>query len=403
MVFSLLLAVSLALSAAQDSPALAASEISAAVEAASDGRDAEALAAFERVVAADPDNHEARLWIARLHARMGDHDLAEPVYRSVLLEDPDNLDAMLGVADSLLRRDEPVQAIEVLEVLAANNGDVLGALGRAHRAADHAEQAIDYLRRAVGVAPTRRNLLSLEGAREFYLHRIQVSAGNEQFSDATPESTLGDLALNIRLANRWRLLAQGQVQRKFGRTEERGGGGIEWRFASATTLRAVALIGPDNRIAPEQDYLGEVRHAYRATTWSATARYFDFGGTETISFSPAIAWTPDSPLSLALGYAASRTDSQTMSTTTGHSAFLRAAVRVDPRISIQGGYASGVEDFDRFSIDRTGDFRAHTLSGGVRVYLPTTTVIVAHYEYQTRSRSPKRDMGRATVSLVQTF
>ena len=116
MVFSLLLAVSLALGpSAQESAAPATPGLPEAVEAANDGGDAEALAAFERVVSADPDNHEARLWIARLHARMGDHDLAEPVYRSVLLEDPDNLAAMLGVADALLRRDEPAAAIDVLE------------------------------------------------------------------------------------------------------------------------------------------------------------------------------------------------------------------------------------------------------------------------------------------------
>ncbi|MDA1184375.1 MAG: hypothetical protein O2930_07000 [Acidobacteria bacterium] len=78
-------------------------------------------------------------------------------------------------------------------------------------------------------------------------------------------------------------------------------------------------------------------------------------------------------------------------------------MRVYPRISLQGGYASGVEDFDRFSIDRTGDFRAHTFSGGARVYLPTMTAIIGQYEYQTRSRDTKRDMGRVTVSLAQTF
>jgi hypothetical protein len=82
---------------------------------------------------------------------------------------------------------------------------------------------------------------------------------------------------------------------------------------------------------------------------------------------------------------------------------VRAAVRVFPRLSLQAGYASGVDDFDRFSIDRIGDFRANTYSGGVRVYLPTMTAIVGQYEYQTRSRGGKRDMRRATVSLVQTF
>jgi len=337
---------------------------------------------------------------------MGHHDRAEPVYRSVLLEDPDNIDAMLGVADALVRRDEPALATEVLDVaeeLEANNAEVIGALGRAHRAADHSDQAITYLKRAVAVSPTRRNLLSLEAAQLFYLHSVEVRGADEQFSDATPESRLGDLLLNIRLTNRWRVLAQGQVQRKFGRTEERGGAGVEWRWTSATTLRAVALIGPDNRVTPEQDYLAEVRHTRRSITWTLTARHFDFDRAETTVLSPAVAWTPENPMSFGLGYALSRSDTQTTASVNGHSAYVRAAVRVYPRLSIQGAYKAGVDDFDRFSIDRIGDFRAHTVSGGVRVYLPTMTAIVAQYDYQARRRGPNRDMGRATGSLVQAF
>ena len=276
---------------AQESSAQAPPGLKEAVQAANEGRDAEALAAFERVVSTDPDNHEARLWIARLHARMGDHDLAEPVYRSVLLEDPDNFPAMLGVADALLRRDEPAQAIEALEVaetLAANNAKVLGALGRAHQAADHPDQAMTYLKRAVAAAPTRQRVRWLEAAGSLYLHHVEVRGANEQFSDSTPESTLGDLSLNIRLTNRWRMLAQGQVQRRLGTTEERGGAGVEWRWTPATTLRAVALVGPNNRVTPEQDYLAEVRHTYHSTTWTLTARHFDFGSAKTTVVSPAV-------------------------------------------------------------------------------------------------------------------
>jgi tetratricopeptide (TPR) repeat protein len=48
----------------------------------------QALDAFRRLAAANPDDHDARLWIARLHGWMGHPDQAEAVYRSVLLEDP---------------------------------------------------------------------------------------------------------------------------------------------------------------------------------------------------------------------------------------------------------------------------------------------------------------------------
>jgi hypothetical protein len=96
MVFSLLLAASLTLNPSpQESPAATGPTFPAAVQAANDGRDLEALASFQQLASANPNDHAARLWIARLHARMGHQDLAEPVYRSVLLEDPGNIDAMI--------------------------------------------------------------------------------------------------------------------------------------------------------------------------------------------------------------------------------------------------------------------------------------------------------------------
>ena len=68
---------------------------------------------------------------------------------------------------------------------------------------------------------------------------------------------------------------------------------------------------------------------------------------------------------------------------------------------LQGGYAAGVEDFENFSIDRVGDFRANTLSGGFRIDFPTLTGLVATYERQWRSGYA--DMSRFSLSLQQRF
>ena len=406
MVFSLLLAASLALpSPPQQSPAATDPGFSAAVQAANDGRDVEALTAFQRLASANPNDHAARLWIARLHARMDHQGLAEPVYRSVLQEDPGNIDAMLGVAAALLARDELAEAIEVLDVaegLAPDNDDVLGALGRAQRLAGRTALAIEYLERAVAIAPTEQHRLSLEGVRLSYLHRVETRGSSEQFRGATPDSRSGDLTVNVRLTDTWRVLGRGQVQRKFTEYDQRGGGGVEWRWKPATTLRAQALVGPDNRVMPEGDYLGEVQHTYKAGTWTASVRYFDFRGAGTTVFSSGVAWMPESPLSVALRYVISWTDAQTgASVETGHSAHLQGAYRVFPRVSFQAGYAAGVEDFENFSIDRIGDFRANTVSAGLRVDLPTLTALVVGYEYQWQRRN--RDIGRVAVSFLQSF
>ena len=80
----------------------AASDLSAAIELAESGRNAEALAAMQKIVAANPEDHLARLWIANVHMRMGHPELAEPVYRSIAVEDADNVDAWVGLGSALL-------------------------------------------------------------------------------------------------------------------------------------------------------------------------------------------------------------------------------------------------------------------------------------------------------------
>jgi len=230
------------------------------------------------------------------------------------------------------------------------------------------------------------------------MHRVETRGATEQFSGATPDSRNGDVRVDLRLTDRWRVLARGQVQRKSAATEERGGGGVEWRWTPATTLRAQALVGPSNRVLPEGDYLAEVQHTYKDATWTASVRHFDFRGTGTTVLSPAVLWMPDRPLSLTLRYALSWTDTRTATTLqAGHSAHLEGAYRPYSRLSIQAGYAASVEDFDNFSRDRVGAFRANTLSGGLRVYLPTMTAVVAQYEHQWLRRNSEID--RVTLSL----
>ena len=150
---SLLLATLLILgNPTQAAPGAASPSFNEAVQMATDGRDADALAAFRQLAARNPNDREPRLWIARLHERMGNPDLAEPVYRSVLLEDPASIEAALGVASTLLARHEAGEAIDLLtavEERAPQNAVVLELLGRAHRLAGRPARAIDYFERAV--------------------------------------------------------------------------------------------------------------------------------------------------------------------------------------------------------------------------------------------------------------
>jgi YaiO family outer membrane protein len=376
-----------------------------AAQLADEGRDAEALAAFRHLAARNPNDLEARLWIARLHERMGNLDQAESVYQSVLLEDPTRLEAALGVAMALLARNETEDAIELLESIErrdAENATALALLGRGHRQAGRTARAIDYFERAVAIAPTDEHRRRLEDARLSYGHRIETRGFGEQFSGSTPDTRGGDLALNYRLSERLRVIGRGQAQRKFSISEQRGGGGVEWRWRPATTLRAQLLLGPGNRVMPEGDFLGEVDYAYGPAVWTASLRYFDFTGARATFLSPAVSVPVSDRMSLALRYALSWSEtSSRVGVDVDHTAQVRGAYRLFRRLSLQVGYAAGVEDFENFSIDRIADFRANTVGGGVRLDFATLTTVTAGYDRQWRRGNI--EMGRANVAIQQRF
>src|SRR5262245_11203094 len=224
MVFSLLFLTLLSSEPPTQTPAIGRPTFADAVQMASEGRDAEALVAFERLVTANPDDREARLWIARLHERNGDTERAEAVYRSVLLEDPINVDAMVGVASAELARHELSDAVVVLErseELAPRNATVLMMLGLAHREAGQDARALDYFERAYALAPTAENQMLLEDARRVYGHRVQANLFAEDFSTGVSDTRSGELGVNLRLSDTWRVSGRGQVQRKFAVREER--------------------------------------------------------------------------------------------------------------------------------------------------------------------------------------
>jgi tetratricopeptide (TPR) repeat protein len=406
MLFPALFATLLLLAPASQEPAVEpAPTFDEAVQLANEGRDSDALAAFQQIARVNPDDRAARLWIARLHERAGDFDRAEPVYRSILLEDPGNLDAMLGVVAALLARDEYKETLEILEVaeeIAPRDDRVLAALGKANRLAGQQVRAIAYMERAVAAAPTEQHRLLLESTRLSYQHRVETRGFSEQFNGSTPDSRSGTVAVNIRWRDTLRLIGRGEVQRKFGVRDERAGGGFEWRWKPAITVRAQAMVWPGNQVLPEGDYLGEVEYTRETATWTTGVRYFDFTGARTSVGSVAVAWPASERLALGLRYAFSWTETSRLSVgEIGNTAHVTAAYRLFPRISLQGGYAAGVDDFESFTIDRTGDFRANAVSAGVRIDLATLTTVVGAYEHQ--SRSGDVNLARVIFSLAQRF
>ena len=341
-----------------------------AIELAHGGQYVEALDAFRRLASANPNDHEARLWIARLHGWMGHPDQAEPVYRSVLLEDPNNLEAMVGLAEILIARHAAREALAILEraePLAPDDAAVLALLGEANREAGETTRALAYMERAVAIQPSEDHRRLLEQTRMFYRHRIEATGLFEDFNQSIADTAGANVTANIRLNDRLRVFGRGQVQRKFGVREERGGLGLEWRWTAATTIVAHALVGPGDRVLPRHDRLFEIDYTRGPIEWTAWYRYIEFPIARVSVLSPGVTGWVNDRLNLGFKYHLAITEfGGTSSIQEGHSILVNAAYRTYPRVWLNAGYARGVESFDTFSTDRLGEFRGNTVSGGVR-------------------------------------
>jgi YaiO family outer membrane protein len=279
---------------------------------------------------------------------------------------------------------------------------VLALLGRAHREAGNTVRAIGYLERVVAISPTEQHRLSLDDVRLSYFHRIEAHGLSEDFNTGTSNTNGGRMLVNYRVNDALRVFGRGDAQRKFGISDQRGGGGLEWRWTPMTTIAGHALIGPDNQVMPEGDYLGEIDHTYGRASWTGTYRYLDFNGAWMAVLSPAVTWWAADEVSVGVRYAHAITRTNRTDTNEhGDTLHARAAYRVRPRVWLTGGYTAGVDDFETVSIDQIGNFRAHSVSGGVRLDLPSLTSFVGGYDYQWQPDAVRRS--RFSIGLAQRF
>ena len=372
---------------------------------ARDGQYEAALDAFRRVVGENPRDLRGRMWIARLHALMGNPELAEPVYRSVTLEDPTLLEAAIGLGNTLValgRFDEGIAALQRAEKLDPRNPETLTALATAHRLAGNTTRAVLYSEVAVQIAPTMQTRQTLEQARTAHNHRVEFSSFGEHYNTAVQETASADLRVNFRLRERLRVMGRGQYQRKFRFSDERGGAGVEWRWQPNTSIFGHALVGSGNTVLPRVDVNGEIAHTYGPSLWTLGYRFFDFANATVSVISPSVTWWPTPRLSIGGEYHAAVTDFDALTQVVdNHSGTIRVGYRLRPRLWVNAGATRGTENFETLSPDRLGSFQANTVSGGARLDLPSLTSILGQYEHQWRVDGVR--MNRLTLSLVQRF
>jgi tetratricopeptide (TPR) repeat protein len=205
---------------------------------ARDGRTAEAMQIFEGIVAANPADVEARLWIGRLDLRLGRAGDAEAVFRAVLADHPADVDARIGLGNALLRRNAWQDALTVLhgaERDAGENADLFATLARAYRRAGDDRVALDYFRRALARSPDDPDVVAgYEDVARAYGHGITLEGFGQHVAPGS-DSGVGTFAARVRVAPRFHPRA-GACRRARAIPDTLAGGGVEWRAGRATIV-----------------------------------------------------------------------------------------------------------------------------------------------------------------------
>lgn len=342
---------------------------------------------------ANPSDLEARTWRARLLAWTGSWDAAEREYEAVLAVRHDDSDVLLGLAD--------------VQIWSAKFTDALATLDRAERA--HADPREIWLRRARVYIRVHHEAEAVSA----YKALLQVDPGNQVAQSALKslrerrhELRIGSdtdtfnyrnlansetLTLASRWNERWSTEISTVLFQRFGEDAETANAGVTYRFTANNWATVRGGIGNRQEVAPEEEFGGEYGHgsrlhlgpicgieSYALVThlWYSASRVLIAGTTQVLYLPHDWMWT--------IRVTGVRTKFDEADAEWVPSGFMRLSWPVVNRLSVNGFFALGAEDFS--NIDQVGHFSAHTYGGGAKVQITERQDVYGYVAFQQRSQ-----------------
>ena len=364
-----------------------------------------ALKQFQALAAANPDDIPARLWIARLHGRLGHPEHAVEVYRSILATQPENLDALIGLGNSLVTLDRLREAGDVLmraEKLAGDRPEVLAAQGRLHASANHTTLALAYYNRAMTLDPSNREIRAqadlLRAARA---HRLELDYDFQHFDVDVDDTHAGTIILNARLTDSVRLVAEGQFDQLFGTNDQRAGGGFEFALSRNAHLTVGALGGFDAVYLPESDFYTQFGYTHRKATWGALFRRAAFeDDTDFWILGPELTVRFSDGFDTFIAYYRGSTTSVGLDEIETDNVVIRLSGAVTKNFRLGAGYTHGIDRLDWLTVDRVG-FESDTFA--LRGNFTITPFASLELGYDFQQRPGDVNVTRARVGLTFGF
>ena len=119
-----------------------------------------AIEQYRKITEQDAKDVESWSYLGKLHRASGDSAAAEKAFHSALLAEPDNEEAMMGLAAVYSDLGDPVKALATLKALAdkSPNQSTLGALAQQYEIMNDPKSAAAALARAVALEPDDERL-----------------------------------------------------------------------------------------------------------------------------------------------------------------------------------------------------------------------------------------------------
>jgi YaiO family outer membrane protein len=365
-----------------------------------------ALERFQAIAAQNPDDIEARIWIARLYRSLGDNGRAVDVYQSILATKADHPEALLGLGDTLIatgRLREAAETLKRAESLAPENAAVLASQGRLHAAAGRTELSLAYYGRSLALQPgadsVRREYDEVRARRA---HRVEVGYQFEHFNTDIPNPQAVFGTVNGRLSESLRVSGTVQYQRRFSRNEARGGAGVEWMVNRNLRVNGGALFSGDAQILPDVDGYGGIAYTAGRATWSFDLRVAQFDGADVNVGTGGLRLALPRNAAAWIRYSRFDTDYELQtSDDIVHAWVLGASGRVNREWTLGAEYTRGPDQLEMLTVDRIGPFEANTMSGFAEFFINPLTSFAARYDYQARPDEVR--VHRAGVRLIHRF
>ncbi|MGQ0737181.1 MAG: hypothetical protein ACT4QD_26480 [Acidobacteriota bacterium] len=238
-----------------------------------------------------------------------------------------------------------------------------------------------------------------------HVHTLATRVDYESFGNLVPAAQVVSVATGFQLRDGLRITGRGQRQRKFDLSETRAGGSVEWQPQPSWTLTADLLGGPGNQVLPVLDASGRGAWSRRRTTIGLVARHlkFAFPDTRVWIVEPEVTVRLHARVDVTARVARTITHYAAAGGPWSHnnSAFFASRARVFRQLTLDAGYARGVDSLNDDSPDRSGRFRAHTVVAGGEYTWPSFTTIRVHVERQHRNTGLR--IVQLSAGIVQRF